>query len=569
MLSSLRIKNLALVDHLEWSPGEGFVAITGETGAGKSVLLGALGLLLGERADRSMLRAGATTCSVEGVFRVPAVAELDEWLTEQGLDACEAGELLVRRVFDATGSNRQFVNGAATTLAVLKRLGDQLVDLHGPHDHQSLFSNARQMEALDAYAEAGGLVLSYRQAWRALQQAREALEELVTDEAALERESDLLRHQVREIEAATLDASEEETIEARYQQASNAKRLIELSSQVAGILDGEDDSVCSRLSDCQRLLGELGRLDPAAASFSERHESALVELEQIAADLTRYAESLDLDPQALAEIEARMNTLLTLKRKYGPTLADVIAFGAKARARLEKIQSRSDELLRLQAAVLEAEKQVSEAGHALSQAREAAAAPLAAEVRERLARLGFARAGFEVELIRSDKPGPSGFEAVDFQFAPNVGEPSMPLKQIASSGEISRVMLALKSAIAGRAGVPILVFDEIDANVGGEVAHAVGSMMAELSANRQILCITHLPQVASSAGRHFVVRKSVVDGRTLSSLIEVSGEDRVAEIARMLGGASSQAVLHAREMLAAGSSRAPRPAGKEGRTKGS
>lgn len=559
MLSNLRIKNLALVDQLDWSPGQHFVVITGETGAGKSVLLGALGLLLGERADRSMLRSGETTCTVEGEFLVSSLAGLDEWLTEHGLDACEGGVLLVKRVIEVSGANRQFVNGGATTLAVLKQLGDRLVDLHGPHDHQSLFSNTSQMDALDAYAEAGELARQYRTAWRKLQQARAALDALSSDEAALEREADLLRHQVQEIEAAALDASEEELIESRYRQASNSKRLIELTSRVSDILDGEEDSVASRLSESQRLLCDLERIDPAANTFVSRHESAFVELGQLVTDLARYAESLDLDPVAFSEIEERMNTLQTLKRKYGATVADVIAFGVEARTRLNKIERRSDDLMQLEAEVQTAKQQLLKQGELLSKARKTAAAPLAIDVRDRLSKLGFVRAGFEVQLVPLEEPGPHGLESVDFQFAPNVGEPPMPLRSIASSGEISRVMLALKSAIAGRDGVPILVFDEIDANVGGEVAHAVGAMMADLSSNRQILCITHLPQVAARASSHFCVRKNIVDGRTISSLVEVAGEEREREIARMLGGATAQALLHAREMLTARSVSASKP----------
>lgn len=551
MLTTLRIQNLALVDHIEWSPGGGFVAITGETGAGKSVLLGALNLLLGERADRSMIRSGATTCTVEGVLAVGGLDGLDDWLAGHGLDACEGGDLILKRVIDASGANRQFVNGSPTTLAVLKRLGDRLVDLHGPHDHQSLFSAVSQMDALDAFAEAGGLADNYSHAWTALLRARAALEALSGDEAALEREADLLRHQVAEIEAAALEVGEEEEVEARYLQAKNAKRLVELAAQAAGILDGEEESVAARLSESQRLLAELERLDPSAAGFAARHESAVVELAQTASDLGRYAEQLDLDPAALAEAEERMNTLQTLKRKYGGSIEDVLAFGASARARLDALEGRGDKLARLEDEVRSAEAALLAAGEALSKARRSGTEPLAAEIRDRLARLGFARAGFEVVLTRLAEPGPHGFEAVEFQFAPNVGEPSRPLRAIASSGEISRVMLALKSAIAGRAGVPILVFDEIDANVGGEVAHTVGAMMADLARSRQILCITHLPQVAAAASSHFVVEKHVEDGRTVSSLRSVSKAAREQEIARMLGGGGEQALLHAREMLAA------------------
>ncbi len=548
MLSVLRIRNLALVDHLEWHPGTGFVAITGETGAGKSVIIGALQLLLGERADRSLVRSGEKSCVVEGVLRLAESRALDSWLEEQGLEPCEDGELILKRVVEVSGSNKQFINCGATTLSVLKKLGERLVDLHGPHDHQSLFSVSSQMAVLDSFAGTESELDEYRKLWQQGRQLQADFDELSRSEAELEREIDLLRHQLGEIEALELSPADEDELEQRYVQASNSRRLIELASKAAEILDGEEGSVAGSLAEVQRSMSELARLDQTAGQLAERHESALIEIGQLAAELADYAQSLDIDPAQLAEIEERMNAVQTVKRKYGGSVAAAIAFAEQARQRLDKIEGRGAELARLTVELDECNSRRAQLAGQLGSKRQEAAGVLAGNVREQLARLGFARAGFEIQIEQRSEPGPDGCEQVEFQFAPNIGEPSRPLRDIASSGEISRVMLALKSAIAGRVGVPILVFDEIDANIGGEVAHAVGEVMAELAGCRQILCITHLPQVAARANDHFQVSKAVSDGRTVTSLMVLDDAMREQELARMLGGGEA-ALTHARGML--------------------
>lgn len=548
-LSSLRIRNLALVDELEWTLAAGCTAITGETGSGKSIIVGALKLVLGERADKTLIRSGAESCTVEAVFLVKDARALNPTLEEQGVEPCEDGQLLLKRVFTATGTNRQFINGSPTTLAVLKELGDGLVDLHGPHDHQSLLVVEKQLALLDAYAGAEKLVADYTAAWRALNQLTAEHAELATSEAAAERELDLLRHQVREIEAAQLRPEEEEEVGARYAVASNARRLLELSGAALGRLTEAEDAVLSRLGEVGKALRDLERIDPTASRFTDALTRGVAELDDLASSLQRYAEDLDLEPGELATLEERVSLFETLKRKYGPTLHAVLDFHAEAAARLSKIEGRGEELARLEKAIAAAQKTLADIGTKLGAKRKAAAPKLGTSVTGHLRDLGFARSEFSVQLAALPAPGPHGLESAEFFFAPNPGEPAKPLKAIASSGEISRVMLAVKTTLAAQDTVSLLVFDEIDANVGGEIAHAVGAKMAGLGERHQVLVITHLPQVAAAADAQFVVTKEFVNERTLSRLTEVTGKARTEEIARMLGGKTDSALSHARTLL--------------------
>lgn len=549
MLASLRIQNLALVEDLEWVLPNGFVAVTGETGSGKSIILGALKLVLGERADKSLIRTGATQCTVEAVFELEDTSALDAQLAEQGIEPCSDSQLIVKRVFTAAGVNRQFVNCSATTLNVLKEIGDNLVDLHGPHDHQSLLSAENQLQLLDAYAGAEPLLEQYEAIYRALNSLRHEHETLSQGEAALERELDLFRHQASEITSANLVPGEEEPLLARYGQASNSQRLIELSTQLLESLSEAEDSTLSRLGETQRLFRDLERVDPAAKEMAGAHADAVVALDELVRSLQHYRDTLDVDAAQLAEMEERVSLLETLKRKYGPTLEEVIAFGEKAAERLRRIEGRGDELKRLEKEIAAAEKQLQAAAEKLSRKRQTAAPKLAKDIQGQLRDLGFKKSEFAISLTPHPKPAATGMEGVEFLFGPNPGEPPKPLRAIASSGEISRVMLAVKSSLAAQDRIALLVFDEIDANVGGEIAHAVGAKMQALGKAHQLLCITHLPQVAALAAAQFVVTKKYEDQRTTSELNEVAGQKRVEEIARMLGGRGDSALAHAKTLL--------------------
>ncbi len=548
VLTLLRIKNLALVEELEWQMGPGFVAVTGETGAGKSIIIGALQLLLGERADKSLIRTGADVCTVEAVFSGNGLQKLNPQLVEAGVEPCES-DLILKRTLSTTGTNRQFINGSPTTLSILKNLGDELVDLHGPHDHQSLLAPDRQLNLLDSFARAEEQLGEYRKHYRQLQTLLAEHAALDTAETAREQELDLLRHQISEIKSANLVAGEEEEIEKRYKLASNSKRLIELASAIANKLSESDGSVLSQLAETQRLLRELEKIDNSIAQFSSAHAASVVELSEIARALSAYAEKLDLDPEQLAALEQRVSLFETLKRKYGGSIAEVIAFGERAADRMQKIEGRDAELERLAKEIENVRAQMNRAGEALRKLRTKAAPKLSENIRRNLRDLGFRQSEFEAKLSTLDEPRPSGFDAVELLFSPNPGEPPKPLRAIASSGEISRLMLAIKSALAAHDEIPLLVFDEIDTNVGGEIAHAVGGKMQTLGRDHQVICITHLPQVAANASLHFVVTKDVARGRTFSNLREVTGKSRQEEIARMLGGKSESALKLAASLL--------------------
>src|SRR5438093_803256 len=548
ILTLLRIRNLALVEGLEWQMGPGFIAVTGETGAGKSIIIGALQLLLGERTDKSLIRTGADLCAVEAVFSGNDRQKFNPRLVEAGIEPSE-NDLIIKRSFSVSGGTRQFINSSPTTLSVLKNVGDELVDLHGPHDHQSLLSPETQLRLLDSFAHAEQQLAEYRTHYRQLQTLLAEHATLDTAETAREQEMDLLRHQITEIESAKLVAGEEEEIEKRYKLASNSKRLIELASGIANRLSEADDSVLAQLAETQRLLRELEKIDSSIAQFSSAHAAAVVELSEIARSLSAYAEKFDLDSEQLAALEQRVSLFETLKRKYGGSISDVIAFGERAAERMEKIEGRDAELERLAREIEDVRAQMNRAGEALRKLRVKAAPKLSENIRRNLRDLGFRQSEFEAKLSALEEPRPNGFDSAELLFSPNPGEPLRPLRAIASSGEISRLMLAIKSALAAQDAIPLLVFDEIDTNVGGEIAHAVGAKMRTLGRDHQVICITHLPQVAATASSHFVVTKDVARGRTFSDLHEVTGKARQEEIARMLGGKSESALKLAASLL--------------------
>lgn len=548
MLRSLRIRNLALVEELEWELAAGFTAVTGETGAGKSVILGALKFLLGERADRGVVRSGATSAGIEALFTLDETSEIDALLEESGVDPCQDGGLILKRTIAAEGAGRQFINGSPCNLSVLKELGTRLVDLHGPHDHQSLFSRREQTLLLDRFSEALQEREAYLECRSAMASARRSLEELDSTSGGEERIVQL-REEVTEITSAGLSEGDEEDLNQRYKAASNSRRLIELSATAVGRLDDEELGATKALAESARLLRDLGRIDDRASPYLETLERITGDMDSLISDLRDYADTIEVDAGELQQLEDRINLLATLRRKYGPTLADVITRGEESGKQLERLSGMTE----LRAAALkqleEATAKMQKAAAKLGAKRRDGAKTLSKRVVGELTDLGFKQAGFEIRLDAQEEPGPDGAEMAEFLFAPNPGEPVQPLRSIASSGEISRVMLALKTALADQDRIPLLVFDEIDANVGGEIATRVASKMSELGAGHQVLCITHLPQVAAAATAQFMVIKSVKDGRTETTLSSVEGEERVAEIARMLGGVTDSAKAHASTLL--------------------
>ncbi len=546
MLSLLKINNLALVDQLHWQLGAGLVGVTGETGAGKSVIVGALKLILGERADKGLIRTGEDTCTVEAVFSLADSSVVNDILEDAGLDSCEEDQLIIKRVIGQT-TTKQFINNCPATLAVLKKIGTEIVDLHGPHDHQSLLSTDRQLSMLDAYANNENTLVAYRQVWSEWHEKCLRLEDLRNSERATEQEQDLLKFQVEEIEIANLQPDEEEDIQLQFKRVSNSSKLIELSSKIAGILE---HNVNEALREVLRAALELRKLDPSAADRFSGLEQAALELQDLEREMSDYSNDLDIDPNEEINLSNRINTFETLKRKYGATLADVITHGNDARSRLTEIENRDGLLDGLQLDVDRLYQETLTAGEKLTSIRKKFGPKLAKEISIHLKELGFKQAAFELSIIPHSKPTTIGMESIDFQFGPNPGEPLKPLRQIASSGEISRVMLAVKSSLAEQDATPLMVFDEIDANVGGEIARAVGDKMAALGKKHQVISITHFPQVAAVAGQHFVVEKHVDGGRTRSTLHEVTGKQRIDELVRMLGGGEGkQAIAMAKSLL--------------------
>ena len=599
MLTTLRIKNLALVTDLTLELRPGCNVITGETGAGKSIIIGALNLVLGERADRGLIRGGEETCSVEAVFDITSLrAPLKAFLDENGLEPCENNQLLLKRTFTGAGTNRQFINGSPTALNVLATIGEWLVDMHGPHDHQSLLNPAKQLLILDAF----GRLDREREAFGDLVHRRAALDReksaLIVDEKTYAQQLDLLRFQVREITSARLQPGEETAVEEEFHRASNGAKLLQLSQAALDALGESENSLLTQAGAVGRTLLELQRVDSGAANLVELHSQAVAGLRDLQTELSRYAERISVDPARLAELEERLDLIHSLKRKYGGAIEEINAFGDEAQNKLQSLESRDAELARINSELQKLDVEISKAGQALTARRKKVIPQLSKAVSKQLEDLGFKQSKFDVAITgkgescssskspksapaehpqngqrrpaavpsplpsegRGEGQGevrvgkgeflsPSGLDEIEFQFAPNPGEPTRPLRAIASSGEMARVMLALKTVLAAEDEIPVLVFDEVDANVGGETANAVGEKMKQIAARRQVLCITHLPQVAAHATAHYVVTKQVKNGRTTSEIQLLGKKERVTELARMLGGQSDAARKHAEALL--------------------
>lgn len=549
MLTLLKIKNLALVDQLLWEPSSGFLCITGETGAGKSVIIGAIRLSLGERADKTLIRSGEQQCCVEAVFHLPEESPVHAILNDHGIPPCEDGCLIIKRIISAS-ANRQFLNDSPCTLSLLREVGVYLVDMHGPNDHHSLTSQERQLAFLDAFGEHTSLLHDYTNAWKQWQNAQRAYNELKHAEAATAREIDLLRHQVNEIDAAAFSQEEVLTLEERWQRARNSSKLQEQVAKILSMLvETDSPGLGTLLKELTRATHELERMDASTASWLNPLTGINLELKEIENHLVDYSSELECNPQELFQLEERMNLLESLKMKYGSSFEDICARREDAAHRLDQIENRTERLEELHASIITLRKQVDITGQILTKARQAAAPKLATSIINHSHDLGFRQSVFEVVLTPHSKPGPLGIETVEFLFGPNPGEPSKPLRLIASSGELARMMLAIKSALANKDTTPLLVFDEIDANVGGEIARAVGMKMQQLGNKHQVISITHFPQVAALASHHYLVQKASAGNRTISCLREVNYEERVSELVRMLGGGGDQARTLAQALL--------------------
>ncbi|HPR83909.1 MAG TPA: DNA repair protein RecN, partial [Pontiellaceae bacterium] len=536
MLSRLNIRNLALVDNITVSFQSGFTVITGETGAGKSLLIGALRLLLGERADKSIIRTGETSCSIEAVFELRDPSAVNSALEEVGLAPCDEGQLVVRRTITES-SSKNIVNDSPVTLPVLKALGDVLVDMHGPYDHQSLLKTDAQMDILDAFGQLAADRAAYQEKYKRFQALRNRLHELSNlDDSGLAEQIDLLAWRVKEIEEAKISEEDETAVQQEHEQIANAQNILELAQTAAGGLTEAEYSAIEGLSAARKACTQLAKYLPDAETWAEELEGAARTAQEISAAIQSAVEEVDAGPERLQFLDERLALYRNLKRKIAPAVPEILAKCDEWKEKLKELQSRDEQRAAVSTALDAALIETEQAGRILRKKRQKVAGDLADAITAELRDLGFEHGLFEVQLLDADEPCASGLDEIEFGFAPNAGESMRPLRAIASSGEISRVMLAVKAVLARHDRIPLLVFDEIDANVGGEIANAVGDKLAQVGRTHQVIVITHLPQVAVCGQTHFSVSKKVQDGRTFTQIAALTGGTRAEEIARMLGG---------------------------------
>jgi len=551
MLQSLRIRNLALLEEVSLDFEAGFTAVTGETGAGKSILLGALSLLAGERADKTIIRQGAPAVEVEASLFFEDANEIDALLAELDLPACEEGVLILKRSLPREKAPKITVNGGLTTLSALQRLGERWVDFHGPSEPRRLLKESCQLDLLDSFARANEARAAYRKSY-------DAWRELVTERERIARETKLsadqiefLERQLAQIDELELTEEAIERLERDFARMSRAQELIELTQAIENGLTGED-GVQARIAAMLREARHVESIDAASKPLADRLASVAVELNDVAAEFSALSQQLQFDPEQAEELASRMNTWLELKRKHGSDVAVVIAARDEMRRRLEVQGDLEGTLARLEKQIADAERAARKAAQTLRALREKAAKELAKVAAKSIAQLGFKKADFQVRIVLLETLGPTGDCGAEFLFSPNVGEAPLPLNRVASSGELARVMLALKTVLADLDDVPLLVFDEVDANVGGEIGRVVGEKMAAIAKNHQVLCVTHLPQVAAQATCHLVVTKDQTKDRAVVTIepIQASRKARVSELARMLGDRNAKsAIAHAEELL--------------------
>ncbi len=550
MLTELRIKNFAIIESLTLPLEKGFNVLSGETGAGKSIIVGALGLLLGERASADLIRTGADKATVEGAFDVAERHEIATLLDERGIEI-EDSLVVLKREIATSGRGRAWINGSPVSTSALAEVGRALVNLHGQHDAQTLLDPDSQRRILDAFAGAIDQAALVRAAHDDLSATRREIAELTRRRLDAERRADYLRHLAAEIEEAKLAAGEDERLEDEARRLEHAEELRALAIGVAAAIDGADDALLPQVAGLSRSLASLQKIDPTLARLQELYDNAYYALQSLGRELEDYQTQVELDPERLEEVRRRRALIYRLTKKYGATVGDVITAGMQARSELDLIDSADIDMRQLEARERQANDRLQAAASALSAQRHAAAQQLAVAVDAVLPDLGMPDGHFSLSFVPLLMVGPYGAEDVAFCVSLNVGHDARPIARAASGGELSRVMLALKTILARLDHVPTLVFDEVDAGIGGRVGLQVGETMRRVAAFHQVFAISHLPQIAARAHHHIVVSKGARGGVTTADVSVVHGDDRVMEIARMLGGDSESDVsrAHARELL--------------------
>jgi DNA repair protein RecN (Recombination protein N) len=551
MLQSLRIKNLALLEEVALDFEAGFTVVTGETGAGKSILLGALSLLAGERADKTLIRQGAPACEVEASLYFENSKEIDVLLAELDLPLCEDGILILKRSLPREKAPRVTVNGGLATLAALQRLGEAWIDFHGPSEPRRLLKESCQLDLLDLYGRAGDALAAYTVKYRVWRDLLAERERIARETKLSPDQIKFLENQLARLDALDLTDEAIEKLERDFQRMNKAQELITLSSALSNGLTGEDGAT-GRVAGLVREARQLENLDPDSKALADRLSAASIELADLGAEFEALCGSFNFDPEEAEQLQANMNTWLEVKRKHGGDLRAVIEARDDMRRRLEIQGDLEGTLIRIEKQIADAERTARKEATALRVIREKASRELAKIAAASIAQLGFKKADFQIRIVPLDQLGPAGDCGVEFLFSPNVGEPALPLNRVASSGELARVMLALKTVLADLDDVPVLVFDEVDANVGGEIGRVVGEKMAGISKGHQVLCITHLPQVAAQGDSHLVVEKDQSKDRAVVTIapIQANRKARVSELARMLGDRTAKSALaHAEELL--------------------
>ena len=553
MLQSLRIKNLALIDEVSLDFEPGFTAVTGETGAGKSILLGALSLLAGERADKTLIRQGAPACEVEAALHFKNPKKINALLASLDLPECDDGTLILKRSLPREKAPKITINGGLASLTTLQQLGEAWIDFHGPSEPRRLLKESCQLELLDLFGrDPAALALdvyrkNYRE-WRELLATRER----VTSETRLSPDQiQFLETQLAKLDALDLTPEAIETLERDFQRQSSAEELVTLATSLAASLTGEE-GVTARVAALVREARHLENLDPASKTLADRLSSVSLELADLGAEFENLGNECQFDPGHAAQLQARMDTWLAARRKHGNDVRAVIAARDDMRRRLALQGDLEGSLARLEKQIADARRALAKSAQILRDVREKSAKELAKTAAKNIAQLGFAKADFRIRVTTLPEPGPAGDCGCEFLFSPNVGEPPLPLNRVASSGELARVMLALKAVLADLDEVPLLVFDEVDANVGGEIGSVVGEKLSAIARAHQVLCVTHLPQVAARAANHLVVTKDQSKDRAIVEIetIHESRKARVTELARMLGDRSAKsAIAHAEELL--------------------
>jgi len=550
MLTELRIRNFAIIESVTLPLAEGFNVLSGETGAGKSIIVGALGLLLGERASADLIRSGAEKATVEGVFDVANVRGIARLADEHGIEV-EEDMLVLKREIAGNGRGRAWINGAPVTATVLAEIGRRLVNLHGQHDAQTLLDADSQREILDAFGGAEAQAALVRTTHGELTNVRHEISALSARRAEAEKRADYLRHVAKEIEEARVSPGEDSKLEDEARVLENADELRTLAASLSDLLSGDEESVLTQLGAAQRPLTAIERIDSSAKRMQELFDAGFYALQELARSVEDYAGSVDLDPERLEEVRERRDKLFGLLKKYGPALENVVETGRSARSELDLIDTAQFDLANLPTREPETRRRLFGEAEKLSEMRATAAKKIAKAVDALLPQLGMPDGRFSVALVPRDESTADGAEDVEFRVALNVGHDERPLARVASGGELSRVMLALKTILARVDRVPTLIFDEVDAGIGGRVGLQVGDTLRRVAKEHQVFAISHLPQIAARAHHHIVVAKGAKGGVTTADISVLEGTSRVNEIARMLGGDPESKVsrAHAKELL--------------------